>query len=1621
MRNVCRTTTGRACFSAWVVLALCALPWAVAQAQPAPQAVAVQAVAATKDEKPAAPRSSTMLDTNSDLDTLLERAAAYLGSGQYREGLTLCQHVVDKYADTLTTSDDRHYQPARLYVERMMARLGDEGLATYRLTADGQAKALLNGESITATRNAKALKQIADRYFISTIGDDAAYLLGCMLLDQHDDHGARRMFRKVLNDHPDPSVNRDQLLLRLALVNMRLGDQGRAEAILKDLADRGNTASRQLALLRTYVAASNHSVSASPQTDWPIRFGNPSRTAQLPDTHDTAAQDGDDHLWAQAWVYKHPLLASSLQWGGHREYYSGGRSRLQMVQRWREHHWLPTTQMRYAQDRLLFKTHAHLVCMDRNSGEVLWQRQEGEDEPVRQFAHSVTSYRSSSSDDSAYPSTLEERMLFGDEVRKCISIVDHTVFMIEHHRPNAGRSRNEHQMVRRHMMNHNGAEAVGTQLSAIDLDTGKLKWRLGRQPGSNTPLNGATFLATPIKADGHLLLPVLENDEVRLVALDPKSGKLRWKTFLCAPRETELQPWTPTVIACADGEAYVASGHGVVFAVDLHGGAMRWAARYKRDLKKPEKNHHHWGAKPAATPLGWDQNAVFVVGGWVVVLPTDSKHIMAFDRVTGRQHYRLLVSAPRYALGVVEGGLIVATNDALYSYNAHNAKLQWQAPLDVSPGRAALSRSVIYVPQGNRIVQLDARGGRRLAETRAVTSRDDPLGNLLCDGRRIYAAGMEYVYAVMDTQHLLADITRKIKIQPNIAAYHARARTHRQVGQTDQAIHDLRLAINAPGKEEARDAARGELLDELINTLATSEQPQQVLEEADQIAKTNTQKLRVDLARADHAARSGAPIEAARTYLNLLAEEGQTTISLSPNSQASVRAIAGARLADLMQTHQAVISPLVHLNAQQAWDQAFAHGVDDTNRYHRLMAIARQFRGSIQSRHAMIQIAQLAAKVGQFESAEAVLSRWARSSDAREAATARWALGNLYADRGWRHMARLTFQAAIADHADIQIDHTEPAYTVGELAGEKLSQLAGNTITDTVTDLSFGGPPWRRTWFERGYGSRTIDLIQHEADPSTFLRNHVLVFIRHGRSRLVCRRADTGRIAWQLPLMQYAARDMQIDQYGRLHAGGRWEHMLVLPAGKGLAAYSLLTGKRIWQSDRVSEDDAKTSTAHPAQNQHAQLLQSRSDHRTKAGLSTVSVGDGLVVQQIVAKDMTEMVQVHDAATGQVIWRRFFNDEAIDGVRIACGVVNVITGGGTELASYDRATGQLLCRAKLPDLDSDSPVIWTERGVVCRNQRDRETKLIQLPAGKVAWTVRSRSWVRLRQLNDQTGCLYSSDGVKIFNLDTGHVIASLDSGVVGRNLQDVAMTRDGLELYTLGWGNRGGQTLRIVQIKSGKQLTSIDFGNSYGQRISAQTLADAGEFIPWVERIERKDGSHNANRAIAIYRKRTGKRYTKHALPTPLGNGHLRYTHEAPQVINGVLIVNSNEGQMGFVHDDNPLPAGGVVHTVQPGETLASITRKYYGDEKHLTRITKANPDEKIGPLNKITAGTKLKIPGRKEEPEESSTSGTITVQDKDGVRYLITDQDTPFSEIAREIQKAHRDGVKVQVKMRGQE
>jgi outer membrane protein assembly factor BamB len=813
------------------------------------------------------------LKTNPELERYMLAAERKAQDGRFDLAAILWQRVLDESSGTLMTNrawvrdvNGKRYQVYRAVVEqieRTLGKLPPEGRAVYLLTADGEAQAVLADKE--GKSEEELLSEVARRFFLSSQGDDAAYRLACMSLDRHDFVGAGRWLAKVLNEHPDPSMSKDDLLLRLAVAHGKVGDVDAAERVLA-LLEKSPTrpSSRIIDSVRQYIKQDGVTV-GSPTNEirqWPMRFGNASRTGRMPTLPGIATESDLTELWSQAmeqkpyeWLDDKPGVASETglrstttegtrfaipgstlssaryaATGGHTVDTVDQNSDLAtVVAKWRESTWRPTNDILLHNGRIYFKTRDRLVCCDAATGETVWKSL-WSNEFVMDGMSSI--FMGMGHIGGNRPRTRREVRLFGDRVQQSMSIANNAVYTIEGraYLPGESPPPNETDANRARMMRSRGATPRRSRanfLTAFEADTGKLLWRRSAHDSKATANYEVGFLAAPTPYGRLLLAPISDSGSLYLAGLDRDTGETAWKTYLCDDPPGGAPAWSRVAVAVDGGDAYVLGGIGVVFAVDAMSGDIRWAVRYDPEGEPNMTWQQHFGHTGAQVMNldGWEEDIVIPSGKTLVVMPSDYNYIFAVDRRTGQFQWHSPRDDCDYCLGVSDGSVYVAGRREVRRYSMRGGMLKRVARIDESFGRGVVTADAIYVPVKDSIVKLDAVSLETLDQVGVSLPYYSPVGNLFSDGEKLIMASPAGVCALTNLEYRLQQLAKLID-EGDTRACIDRMQLRQRLKDPDGALNDLRLAYQRLLKTESREAVRGVLYPALADLKTAKTRPQ---------------------------------------------------------------------------------------------------------------------------------------------------------------------------------------------------------------------------------------------------------------------------------------------------------------------------------------------------------------------------------------------------------------------------------------------------------------------------------------------------------------------------------------------------------------------------------------------------------------------------------------------------------------------------------------------------------------------------------------------------------------------------------------------------------------------------
>jgi outer membrane protein assembly factor BamB len=774
------------------------------------------------------------LKTDPEMERLLDRAEQFGREGRYDLAIVLWQKVLDDSTDTVMTRDAwadnrfehkyRKYKSVATEVERTLAALPEAPLKLYRIKADGEAQAIL--AAVAASRREAALAEIVRRYFLSSLGDDAALELAALQLDRLDFIGASRLLSKVLDEYPQPSVARADLLARLAVANARLGDIPAAQRSLAELGKLSlNSAAqrvRGLVIDEVERVAADSTTPAEASDGWAMKLGVPARTGTMANLPNEATQATLTELWEQN--YEKLFAEDGFDISGMSNK-GGNRRRVNVImnrfgrqataeisslddlsKRWQEHRWRPRGEMLLEGGRLWVTAGDRVAYFDGVSGSF-----QGRTWPSLFELDGVSlmmvqaRMQGLDSDEPRWPAEVQ---WFGDRVHLAMSLAADTLYVVEGQQPNdvgAGVDQNARM---RTMYGGGAPRRTRTNfLAAYDKQTGKIKWRVG--PAGNTEASkfDMGFLAAPLRQGELLLVPVSDNGSIWLYALaaEPSAagrrdgGRVVWKTYLCDEPAGGCNPWSPVGLAVDGGDAYIATGAGVVFAVDALSGNMRWAVRYQR-TGSASNRLARFGIQGIIDPVGWEEDTIIPLGQRLIVLASDFDHVLALDRRSGD----FLWESPRipsegdaaadYCLGVARERLLVAGKNIVRCYDTKGGRLVWQRELADSFGRGALTADAVYLPVKDSVLHLGIEKGEVISQVGFTSPKGEPVGNLFTDGQRLYGIGAGRVYALTRLTHRLDTLGQRIEAGDGRAQLE-RMRLRFRMNERSAAVEDLQAAV----------------------------------------------------------------------------------------------------------------------------------------------------------------------------------------------------------------------------------------------------------------------------------------------------------------------------------------------------------------------------------------------------------------------------------------------------------------------------------------------------------------------------------------------------------------------------------------------------------------------------------------------------------------------------------------------------------------------------------------------------------------------------------------------------------------------------------------------------------
>ncbi len=717
------------------------------------------------------------LKTDPDLESVLGKADRYRQDGNYSLASQLWQIVLQKSGDTLYSQDGRTYFSMVDQVESILAGLPAEGLAIYRITADAAAKQIIARAAHAG--DPQALSEVVRLYFISSVGDEAAFQLACVYLDQYDFVGALRLLRKI-QQHPDPSIAAEEITARLALCQIMAGDLSGAEQSLATLGEEVNqTNSRgwQLEQLLTQVRQGNPTSLGSLGLGGFRQF----RVQPLPDQ-----PNGTDNLTSDWQTYVEPVNNSRNHAEALRTLATSSDSLVRtaadtvtsnertIIDSWLAAGWQPSGFPVFVNDLVIWKSPYGLSAWPAKLSDSAprwrsaWLNQFEPDDATKAMQTVQRMYdpnqRGGSSSGLNHDHLVQ---LYGDRIHSQLDVINGVVYTLEGRRydPAMGGNNRAPNAQRGFQFNNTFRRARANFLVAYEAVSGRALWSLPLDKEQPTNANANTdatmespylvaggFMSAPIAFGSVLIAPVNQSGAIYLYALDPNDrGRTLWKTYLCDEPETGANAWSPIQLTIEGSDLFVASGMGVVFVVDPATGMVRFAQRYDRVGKRNTAlRQFNWQVNRMDFN-GWSEDIIIPYGRQMICFASDSNRVFALDRNSGRLIWETdmnpLGFKVDYLLGILGDTLYAAGSQTVIAFDlAGEGRMLWGGEnmfeSGRSYGRGILTDHAIYLPVDDAIwkYSLDGKKGQpeKLSAAHVDLQTGAPIGNLASDGIHLW-------------------------------------------------------------------------------------------------------------------------------------------------------------------------------------------------------------------------------------------------------------------------------------------------------------------------------------------------------------------------------------------------------------------------------------------------------------------------------------------------------------------------------------------------------------------------------------------------------------------------------------------------------------------------------------------------------------------------------------------------------------------------------------------------------------------------------------------------------------------------------------------------------------------
>jgi outer membrane protein assembly factor BamB len=812
--------------------------------------------------------SALRLIENSDLQQYILLSQRCIDDKAWNDAVTALQTVLDnkedfyvkvKHRDPQTGEEKERSASVKLEANNMIGTMALEGQNTYDIRFGGQARQML--DEAKKKGDLRQLAEVAQRFMHTKAGAEANDILATSLLDRGQFFSAALRFERLMEANPERIKLSDLTLFKAALAFRRAGDVKRSDETMKKLEVRvakqgGLRINDQLVAM----GALHEVINNIPRP----QLNNPHDCPMVGLTLARTGQAKGSPPLLDDVLFRRPTNQDKSDFGDEIDRGKGAQTWLDRALSPGDNPFINSNPIMpgafpiAAAGMLIYRTPLDVRAVhirdvknangeiEAKAGQIAWKSTDLDGSLAvllddTNLANTVENWLNGTYRPSGFLNLLYENSMVG-----AVSTDHRLVYVVDDlavpappgvHLPHIWNSQQIGDKVKPLIMSN--------VLSAFDLHSGKIAFRLGGDPTKNDDFMGSHFLGTPVNIGGKLyVLNEKNNGQLRLVTLEvhlkKDDDKDRW---IVTPSFQNLgtveqqykithdisRRATTVHMAYGEGILVCPTNAGSVLGVDLMSRSLAWAYHYRQSAPHPQSVIPLNQGLPNPNRVmslsysNWKVSPPFIHDGKVVFTAPDGVSIHCINLRDGtpvwtsrQQDHDLFLA------GVFNDKLLVIGKHSARALKLSDGTSLWTQSLgDMPSGQGVASKNIYYLPlRKGDIIALDMEQGAIKARIPSNSKGGAAPGNLVFYEGAVLTQTAREIIAFPQLTHKLDLADAAVQADPkNPEKILARGELLLADGQVRKAVDDLSDVLAKVPNGNLTPRARSKLYDALTNLL----------------------------------------------------------------------------------------------------------------------------------------------------------------------------------------------------------------------------------------------------------------------------------------------------------------------------------------------------------------------------------------------------------------------------------------------------------------------------------------------------------------------------------------------------------------------------------------------------------------------------------------------------------------------------------------------------------------------------------------------------------------------------------------------------------------------------------